>query len=62
MAPDVDVPALVGEVCPRLDPPAAPPDDAGDEAGLLELAEPDEAAAGALAEDGLLAEPETPLG
>lgn len=51
MAPDVDVPALVGEVCPRLDPPAAPPDDAGDEAP-----------AGALAEDGLLAEPETPLG
>lgn len=58
MAPDVDVPALVGEVCPRLD----PPEDIGDEAGLLELAEPGEAPAGALAEDGLLAEPETPLG
>jgi hypothetical protein len=69
IAPDVDVPALVGEVCARPDEPAAPPEDDDEEdapeAGLPELAEPDEvpdeAPAGALAEAGLLAEPATPL-
>ena len=49
MAPDADVPALVGEVCARPDVPAAPPED------------DDEAPAGAPAEVGLLAEPDTPL-
>ena len=49
MAPDADVPALVGEVCARPDVPAAPPED------------DDEAPAGAPAEAGLLAEPDTPL-
>jgi len=56
MAPATDVPCAVVVVA------AALPEDVEDEAGLLELAEPDEAPAGALAEAGLLAEPETPLG
>ena len=55
MAPDADVLALVGEVCARPEVPAALPEDDDDEA------EPDEALAGALADAGLLAEPETPL-
>ncbi|WP_206366087.1 hypothetical protein [Caballeronia sp. SBC2] len=61
MAPATDVPCA-GVVAAEVDVPAAPPEDVEAEAGLLELAEPDEAPAGALAEAGLLAEPETPLG
>jgi hypothetical protein len=65
IAPDVDVPALVGEVCARSDEPAAPSEDDAPKAGLPELAKhdevPDEAPAGALAEAGLLDEPATPL-
>jgi len=67
MAPDVTVPELVGEEdcagvdAAGLDVAVAAPDEVDGAAGLLALAEPDEAPAGALAEAGLLAEPETPL-
>jgi len=44
-----------------LDDPVAPPEELEAAAGLLALLEPDALLAGELAEDGLLAEPETPL-